>query len=108
MSFTATEGEWGEAAKVMAGDGAYGDSFGYGIALNAGRLWVGAGDVDGDHGYRYGAAYLFQGIGDCNGNGVLDLCDVEGGGSYDANANQIPDECDPLAIALSDPARRRD
>jgi hypothetical protein len=32
---------------------------------------------------------------DCNGNGVLDVCDVESGTSADANGDGAPDECDP-------------
>ena len=31
---------------------------------------------------------------DCNGNGVLDECDVADGTSLDCNANDIPDECE--------------
>jgi hypothetical protein len=31
---------------------------------------------------------------DCNGNGVIDECDINGGFSNDNNANGIPDECD--------------
>ena len=33
---------------------------------------------------------------DCNGNGVLDSCDIADGTSTDANANGIPDDCDVL------------
>ncbi len=49
---------------------------------------------------------------DCNGNGILDVCDIDCsafsvcdqpgcGMSQDCNGNGIPDECDPL-IAFSD------
>jgi hypothetical protein len=31
---------------------------------------------------------------DCNGNGVWDQCDIDGGFSLDLNNNGIPDECD--------------
>ncbi len=31
---------------------------------------------------------------DCNGNGVLDSCDIADGTSEDCNGNGIPDECD--------------
>gem|GEM_PF-1652112 len=34
------------------------------------------------------------GVYDCNGNGVLDECDITGGTSADCNANGIPDECE--------------
>jgi hypothetical protein len=32
--------------------------------------------------------------GDCNGNGVLDLCDILSGTANDANENGIPDSCE--------------
>ncbi|MFQ5653296.1 MAG: FG-GAP repeat protein, partial [Planctomycetota bacterium] len=38
---------------------------------------------------------------DCNGNGVLDECDIIFGSSDDCNLNAIPDECD-IASAFSD------
>ncbi|MBM4053047.1 MAG: hypothetical protein FJ270_09985 [Planctomycetes bacterium] len=31
---------------------------------------------------------------DCNGNNVLDSCDIASGTSQDCNANQVPDSCD--------------
>lgn len=53
--------------------------------------------------------YLRIGDYDCNGNGVGDALDISGGGSPDANANGIPDECEcvgdvngDLAINQSD------
>jgi hypothetical protein len=33
---------------------------------------------------------------DCNGNGVLDQCDIANGTSPDANGNGVPDECEAL------------
>ena len=33
---------------------------------------------------------------DCNGNGVSDVTDIDGGASHDSNANHIPDECELL------------
>ncbi len=32
--------------------------------------------------------------GDCNGNGLLDVCDIAGGHSQDCNGNGVPDECE--------------
>jgi glucose/arabinose dehydrogenase len=32
---------------------------------------------------------------DCNGNGVPDSDDIDGGGSQDCNTNGVPDECEP-------------
>lgn len=40
----------------------------------------------------------FRGLayrGDCNTNGMPDVCDLENGVSADCNGNGIPDECDP-------------
>jgi len=34
-------------------------------------------------------------VGDCNGNGVLDECDIRDAVSPDLNENLIPDECEP-------------
>ncbi|MFQ5610024.1 MAG: hypothetical protein ACE5F8_07115, partial [Woeseiaceae bacterium] len=34
---------------------------------------------------------------DCNGNLVLDTCDITSGTSFDVNANGIPDECESIA-----------
>ena len=42
-----------------------------------------------------------QGTLDCNGNGVPDSCDVDNGTSEDCNRNMIPDECD-IASELED------
>ncbi len=36
---------------------------------------------------------------DCNGNGVLDSCDIADGTSTDANGNGVPDDCDVLCAA---------
>jgi len=33
-------------------------------------------------------------VGDCNGNGVPDSCDIASGESHDVNANGVPDECE--------------
>ncbi|MCH7721630.1 MAG: hypothetical protein IH988_11700, partial [Planctomycetes bacterium] len=33
---------------------------------------------------------------DCNGNGVPDECDIDGGTSGDCNGDHIPDECDAI------------
>ena len=38
---------------------------------------------------------------DCNGNGILDACDLASGTSLDCDANGIPDECD-IAAGASD------
>ncbi|MHC4063080.1 MAG: choice-of-anchor Q domain-containing protein [Planctomycetota bacterium] len=35
---------------------------------------------------------------DCNTNGTADACDLDGGGSTDANSNGVPDECDECVV----------
>ncbi len=44
-----------------------------------------------------------QGTLDCNTNGVADACDVESESSPDADANGVPDECQPPPMPQSDP-----
>ncbi|MCE9595662.1 MAG: right-handed parallel beta-helix repeat-containing protein [Planctomycetes bacterium] len=40
--------------------------------------------------------------GDCNQNGMPDLCDIQNGTSADCNSNGVPDECDIEAGVLPD------
>jgi formylglycine-generating enzyme required for sulfatase activity len=39
---------------------------------------------------------------DCNGNGVLDYCDIAGGSVPDCNSNGVPDACDIAAGTVPD------
>jgi hypothetical protein len=41
-----------------------------------------------------GLVFRPQSSNDCNGNGVLDQCDIAGGYSQDTNTNGVPDECE--------------
>ena len=50
-------------------------------------------NLDGFHLCATGAV-LPAGQWDCNGNGILDECDVASGRSADCNANGIPEECE--------------
>jgi hypothetical protein len=36
---------------------------------------------------------------DCNGNGVLDSCDIEDGTSYDWDGDGVPDDCQCVGLA---------
>jgi len=68
--------------------------FGLGLALDDGRVLVGASLHD-EGGADSGAAYTYAVAGpDCNGNGVPDACDLAQGTSDDKNGNGIPDECE--------------
>jgi len=46
--------------------------------------------------------YLRIGDYDCNDNGVGDSLDIANGTSWDVNANEIPDECEPGASGIGD------
>ncbi len=53
------DGNWGQAAKLTASDGAAGDVFGISVSLNGDTALVGA-DYDDDNGTNSGSAYLFE------------------------------------------------
>ncbi len=73
----------------VAGDAIrlYGEPGGSAGFINAGELRV----IAGQHATR-----------DCNGNGVLDACDIAGGVSDDADGNGVPDECEAPVICRGD------
>ncbi|MFH2054547.1 MAG: M12 family metallo-peptidase [bacterium] len=52
--------------------------------------------VRGDDGLGWPSAIAFRPgtIRDCNGNEILDYCDIAGGTSADTNSNGFPDECE--------------
>ncbi|WP_282421188.1 MYXO-CTERM sorting domain-containing protein [Polyangium sp. 15x6] len=56
--FVRSSGAWTQQAKLLANDGAAGDSFGYSVALSGDTAIVGARDDD-DKGDHAGAAYVF-------------------------------------------------
>jgi hypothetical protein len=84
---------WAEEQKLLAGDGAREDWFGSSVSVSGDVAVVGA-YKDDDNGADSGSAYAFSLVPpDCNGNGILDSCDIADGVSQDANRNGIPDEC---------------
>ena len=84
-------GTWAPAAKLMpAGSG---DQFPSAVALDGNRIVAGT-MLDNVNHINNGSVYFFEGVGDCNVNGELDLCDVVDGTSPDLNDNGIPDECE--------------
>ena len=93
--FTFDGKQWNETAKLRyeAVQGVH--AFGVSVATDGEHVIVGANftTVDGDA--EAGAAYIYGGLGDCNENGELDLCDIADGFSPDDNNNGIPDECEP-------------
>lgn len=84
---------WAERAKLVPTGGADGDYFGAAVAVCGGTVVVGAFQAD-PFGFDSGAAYAFQGLADCTGNGRPDACDIALGISADLNGNGVPDECE--------------
>jgi len=41
-------------------------------------------------------------IGDCNGNAILDVCEIAAGTVFDCNRNNVPDSCEIAAGLLTD------
>ena len=69
---------WIPKAKLTCSDAAYGDHFGWSVAVSAETVLVGA-ELDDEHGSDSGAAYIFAtGIcpGDFDGDGDVDLIDL--------------------------------
>ncbi len=85
--------QWIEQAKLTASDAAAGDRLGSAVSLSSETAVIGA-YRDDDGAWNAGSAYIFGGLGDCNDNGELDLCDIADGKSTDDNNNGIPDECE--------------
>lgn len=90
LVFRYANGAWHEAVWLMPTD-PWPRPFGAFVAADNGTVLVHA-DSDFD-GHWDIAAYVYRGLGDCNGNGEPDTCDIAAGTSLDANANGIPDEC---------------
>ena len=74
---------WGQVKMLTAADAAANDNFGYSVAVNGGRILVGA-TLGGDGGIRSGAAYLFgrnEGGAD-NWGQVQKLADAQAGALF--------------------------
>ncbi len=84
---------WSPRAKLIGSDTVAGDFFGGPLAMSGGRALLGAWQDD-DAGFSSGSAYVFDGLNDCNGNRMVDVCDLAGGASADVNGNFLPDECE--------------
>jgi len=86
---------WVGGAKLVKSDAAAKDYFGSAVALDGNTAVIGAYGDD-QQAVNAGAAEVFRGWLDCNGNRVADVCDIARGTSQDANRNGIPDECEGL------------
>jgi hypothetical protein len=96
--FEEQNGVWSQRAKLNTSDATTGDNFGAAVGAADGWAVAGAPDND-DSGASSGSLYVFTGMSDCNGNNVLDICDL-GAGLPDCNGNGLPDVCD-IASGLS-------
>ncbi len=86
--------QWVQERMLLSSQGRGGDEFGTGVAVNAQIALAGAPFAD-DPGDDAGVAF-FYGPGapqDCNGNGVLDDCEIADGSAPDRNGDGVPDEC---------------
>ena len=93
--FTFDGKQWNETAKLRYEQVQEVHTFGISVATDGEHVLVGANFTTVDEQAEAGAAYVYGGLGDCNVNGELDLCDIADGFSPDENTNGIPDECEP-------------
>ena len=93
--FTFDGKQWNETAKLRYEQVQDVHTFGISVATDGEHVIVGANFTTVDEQALAGAAYVYGGLGDCNENGELDLCDIADGFSPDENNNGIPDECEP-------------
>ncbi len=70
--------------------------FGYDVDVTTDWLIAGLPLHDNTNGQQAGAAFIFDGLVDCNENGVVDVCDLAFGDAEDCNENGVPDTCDIL------------
>jgi hypothetical protein len=91
--FSSSGDTWSQQAKFVDAEGRTGEHFGHSVALSGDQAIVGAPFFFVDPNW-HGAAYVFDGVDDCNENSVVDVCDILGGTSEDCNWNWLPDECD--------------
>ncbi|MBL9118768.1 MAG: hypothetical protein JNL80_02500 [Phycisphaerae bacterium] len=92
-------GGWVERSKLVAGDAAVNDSFGGSVAVT-GEVGGGLGLIgsyldDVGAATDAGSVYRFNGLFECTGNGVAEACDIADNGLSDADADGIPDICEP-------------
>ena len=95
--FRRTGNRWSQDSKLTAPDATAGDVFGVSVSISGDRSIVGAHDNDdacpGDPSCDSGSAYVFGVAGDCNRNGIDDVCDIRDGTSPDKDGDGVPDEC---------------
>ncbi len=83
---------WVEEVRLRTSEAEASDLFGQSVSVSNDKVLVGA--FRSDHGGpESGSAYVFNGLSDCNTNGILDICDIADGTSDDDDGNGVPDEC---------------
>ncbi len=87
---------WSLEATITQPNPLAGDQFGFSAALDGGNALIGAWQRPRETFGFAGAAYHTKAgsVTDCNGNNVLDVCDIAQGTSFDVNHNGLPDECE--------------
>ena len=83
--------EWVEVGKLTAPDGSDSDEFGTAVGIH-GHLAVAAAPGWDSAMLDAGRAYVFA-VADCNGNELLDVCELADGDADDCNGDGVPDEC---------------
>ncbi|MCH8825085.1 MAG: hypothetical protein IH984_16445, partial [Planctomycetes bacterium] len=86
--------QWNETAKLYASEFDGAEAFGTHANTDGENVIVGANFAIIDGHSEAGAAFIFGGLGDCNNNGIIDICDIADGNATDKNNNGLPDECD--------------
>ncbi|MCH8822786.1 MAG: hypothetical protein IH984_04685 [Planctomycetes bacterium] len=92
--YTFDSQQWNETAKLYASEFEGAEAFGTHAATDGVNVIVGANFAIIDGHSEAGAAFIFGGLGDCNNNGIIDICDIADGNAADKNNNGLPDECD--------------
>ena len=82
-----------EDAKLEQSNAAHKDDFGLSVAVAAPYTLVGAHWFETGGFSQAGASYVFGGAMDCNGNGILDLCEIVDHSSPDKDGDGMLDEC---------------
>ncbi len=91
-----------EAVKIAASDApAQGGAFGSSVSISGDVAVIGR-HSDDSAGNNVGSTYVFAGLGDCNINATLDICDIADCSSGDCNGNGVPDECEADPGCLCD------
>jgi hypothetical protein len=83
---------WTQMLKLREGIPASLDDFGFSVAIGGNFALTGIPGDDGV-GARSGSANLYGVAGDCNRNGIADVCDILGGVALDRDNDGVPDDC---------------